>query len=113
MPMLVHEYEADVMRTMNPCLTMEALLIEGLLGLNSEAGEAGDIFKKYKYQGHPFDKEHIAIELGDAAWYLVEAAHAIGYSLEEILQMNIEKRAKRYPNGFEAQRSLNRKAGDI
>ena len=113
MEMLVREYESDVMRTMNPCLTMEALLIEGLLGLNSEAGEAGDIFKKYKYQGHPMDKEHIAIELGDAAWYLVEAAHAIGYSFEEILQMNMDKRARRYPNGFEYRKSLFRKEGDL
>lgn len=113
MPMLVHEYEADVMRTMNPCLTMESLLNEGLLGLNSEAGEAGDIFKKYKYQGHNLDKAHLALELGDAAWYLTEAAHAIGYSLEEVLQMNMEKRQDRYPNGFEAYRSLYRKVGDV
>lgn len=88
-------------------------LMEGLLGLNGEAGEASDIMKKALFQGHNLDREHMAKELGDVAWYLALAADAIGYDLETILQMNIEKLRARYPKGFEADKSLNRAANDI
>jgi len=83
-------------------------LINGLMGLNGEAGEAIDILKKHLFQGHELDKDHLAEELGDVAWYLAVTADALGYSLEEILQMNIEKLQKRYPDGFDYERSVNR-----
>jgi NTP pyrophosphatase (non-canonical NTP hydrolase) len=83
-------------------------LINGLMGLNGEAGEAIDILKKHLFQGHELDKDHLAEELGDVAWYLAVTADALGYSLEEILQMNIEKLQKRYPDGFDSERSVNR-----
>lgn len=88
-------------------------LMEGLLGLNGEAGEASDILKKALFQGHNLDRDHMAKELGDVAWYLALAADAIGYSLEDVLKMNIEKLKARYPEGFEADKSLNRAANDI
>ena len=67
-----------------------------------------DILKKYLFQGHELDKEHLAEELGDVAWYLSVAADALGYSLQEIFKMNIEKLRERYPDGFEEERSINR-----
>lgn len=88
-------------------------LLEGLIGLNGEAGEASDILKKALFQGHKLDREHIAKELGDVAWYLALSADAIGYSLDEIFQMNIEKLKERYPDGFEEDKSIHRKEGDI
>ena len=59
------------------------------------------------------DVVSIAKELGDICWYIAEAATAIGYSLEDIMQMNIDKLRKRYPEGFSAERSINRESGDI
>ena len=47
------------------------------------------------------DKEHLAKELGDVAWYLAEAATALDMSLEDIFQANIDKLKMRYPDGFE------------
>ena len=88
-------------------------LVNGLMGLNGEAGEAIDILKKHLFQGHPLDSEHLAKELGDVAWYLAVSADALGYSLEEILQMNVDKLRARYPDGFEAERSVNRTAEDV
>lgn len=88
-------------------------LLEGLMGLNGEAGEAVDILKKALFQGHKLDREHIAFELGDICWYLALAADAIGYDLETIMKMNIDKLYARYPDGFEVDKSVNRKAGDI
>ena len=83
-------------------------LLNGLMGLNGEAGECIDILKKYLFQGHELDKKHLAEELGDVAWYLSVAADALGYSLQEIFKMNIEKLHERYPDGFEEERSINR-----
>lgn len=88
-------------------------LLEGLMGMNGEAGEASDILKKVLFQGHKLDREHMAKELGDVCWYIALAADAIGYTLEEVMQMNIDKLYARYPNGFETERSVNREDGDV
>ena len=83
------------------------------MGLNGEAGEAMDILKKTLFQGHKLDRRHVALELGDICWYLALAADAIGYDLEDIMMMNVDKLRTRYPDGFESDRSVNRKEGDI
>ena len=82
------------------------------MGLCGESGEAIDLVKKYLMQGHDLDKAHLAKELGDVAWYLAETATAIGYDLETILQANIDKLKARYPDGFDAARSMHRNSGD-
>lgn len=64
--------------------------------------------KKCLFQGHGLDKEHLAEELGDVAWYLAVSAHAIGMDLESILQGNVDKLRRRYPDGFSTERSVNR-----
>lgn len=89
------------------------LLLNGVLGLGGESGEVEDLVKKHLFQGHPLDKEHIAKELGDIAWYLAVAAHGIGYELDTILQMNVDKLWARYPDGFDPECSLNRKEDDV
>ena len=88
-------------------------LLEGTMGLVGEAGEIDEIMKKALFQGHQLDREHIALELGDTAWYLALAADAIGYDLETILKKNLEKIKERYPEGFEYIKSINRREGDI
>ena len=64
-------------------------------------------------QGHELDKERLKKELGDIAWYLAEAATALDVPLEDILQANIDKLKKRYPDGFEINRSVIRLQGDL
>ena len=96
------------MRTLNPQLSEKDVLINGVMGLCGESGEVIDIVKKHLAQGQSLDKEKIAKELGDVAWYLAETAYAIGYPLEEILQMNIDKLKTRYPDGFDPEKSMNR-----
>lgn len=83
-------------------------LMNGLMGLNGEAGECVDILKKVLFQGHELDKQHLAEELGDVLWYVAISANAIGYPLESIMIMNRDKLRKRYPEGFEVERSVNR-----
>lgn len=109
-PITAMTYQQQAMRTADHNLTKEKALLEGLVGLNSEAGEALDIWKKYEFQGHVLNREAIALELGDALWYLTEAARALGYDLDEIMKMNIVKLSQRYPDGFDPEKSRNRKA---
>lgn len=107
-----NEYQREALRTAGNHAG-NSLLVNGVMGLNGEAGECIDIVKKHLFQGHELDKEKLAKELGDVAWYLAATAHAIGYTLEEVMQGNIDKLKKRYPDGFEAERSLHRQEGDI
>ena len=106
--MTINEYQSLAMTTLNPNLDPKDVLINGVMGLCGESGEAIDIVKKHLHQGHPLDKEKLAKELGDIAWYLAETAYALGIPLEDILQANIDKLRKRYPEGFDKERSINR-----
>ena len=127
--MTPNEYQKEALRTEsfprqdNPIRTVIVVdpmkytntqrLLQGLMGLNGEAGEAIDILKKCLFQGHNLDREHLAKELGDVAWYLAVSADALGYTLEEVLQMNVDKLRARYPDGFESERSVHRSAEDV
>ena len=111
--MTINEYQQLAMKTLNPELERKEVLINGVMGLCGESGEAIDIVKKWLAQGHELDKEKLAKELGDIAWYLAEAATALDMDLEDILQANIEKLKKRYPEGFSCERSRTRLKGDL
>lgn len=106
--MTPNEYQKEALRTASGMSKEYPRILNGLMGLNGEAGECIDILKKHLYQGHAFDSEHMAKELGDVAWYLAISAEAIGYDLETIFQMNIDKLRARYPDGFDAEHSLHR-----
>lgn len=111
--MTINKYQELAMTTLNPELTKKDVLINSVMGLCGESGEAIDIVKKWMAQGHELDKEHLTKELGDIAWYLAEAATALEFPLDDILQANIDKLKKRYPDGFDAQKSLVRLQGDL
>lgn len=110
--MTINEYQSLAMTTLNPALDQKNVLLNGVMGLCGESGEAIDIVKKWLMQGHELDKEHLAKELGDIAWYLAETATAIGVPLEDILSANIAKLKARYPNGFSAENSIHRAETD-
>lgn len=106
--MTVNEYQKLAMTTLNPELNKKDVLINGVMGLCGESGEAIDIVKKWLAQGHELDKQKLAKELGDIAWYLAETATALDMDLDEVFAANIEKLKKRYPEGFNTQRSIHR-----
>ena len=109
--MTANEYQQLALRTAN--YNDPDLLINGVMGLCGEAGECVDLVKKMLFQGHALDHEHLAKELGDVAWYLAVTAHAIDFPLERVLQMNVDKLRARYPDGFDPEKSNNRKEGDV
>ena len=106
--MTINEYQKLAMTTLNPNLSQKDVLINGVMGLCGEAGEAIDIVKKHLAQGHPLDREKLIKELGDIAWYLAETATALDVSLETVLEGNIEKLRRRYPEGFCSEQSIHR-----
>ena len=97
------------MRTANN-LTPEQLILNGVLGLNGEAGEIADLYKKASFQGHELDKQRMIEELGDSLWYCAILAQGLGVTLNEVATMNIAKLKKRYPKGFDPERSKNRES---
>ena len=107
-PLTANDYQKKAMTTLNPALSKQDVLLNGVMGLCGEAGECIDLVKKHLHQGHPLDSEKLAKELGDVAWYLAETAWALDLPLESILRGNLEKLKKRYPQGFDSEKSQNR-----
>lgn len=111
--MTPNEYQSEALRTVPEGISYRSLLLMGVMGLAGESGEAVDLVKKYVFHEHDLDQKHLAKELGDVAWYLAVTAATIGYDLEEILRMNVDKLRKRYPDGFDPDRSNHRSPDDI
>ena len=107
-PLTANDYQKKAMTTLNPALSKKDVLVNGVMGLCGEAGECIDLVKKHLHQGHPLDTEKLCKELGDVAWYLAETAWALDIPLESILRGNLEKLKKRYPQGFDSEKSMNR-----
>lgn len=102
------EYQQLAMVSLNPAPSKENVLINAVMGLCGESGEAIDLVKKHLHQGHQLDKEKLKKELGDIAWYLAEAAYALDTDLDAIFEGNIAKLKARYPQGFDTARSIGR-----
>lgn len=107
------EYQRKAMRTANKELPAAEMLLNAVMGMCGEAGEAIDLLKKHRAQGAPLDIDRLAGEVGDCLWYIAEFAEASGISLAEIAQRNISKLKNRYPKGFDAECSNNRAEGDV
>lgn len=88
-------------------------LLNGCLGLAGEAGETLDIVKKWVFHGKEIDIDHFEKELGDVMWYMAMICQSTGLQLEIVMEKNIEKLKKRYPDGFDTQRANNRSSDDI
>ncbi len=103
-----NRYQELAMTTRNPAFTRQDMLLNAVMGLCGESGEAIDLVKKHLHQGHGLDRDALAKELGDIAWYLAEAACGLDLSLEDILRGNLAKLKARYPQGFSAESSIHR-----
>lgn len=101
------EYQKKAIRTAGTNNEKD-LLVNGVMGLNGEAGECIDHVKKHLFQGHDLNRVHMIEELGDVMWYVAITCHALGASLDEVMDRNVEKLIRRYPDGFDAERSLHR-----
>lgn len=105
--MTLDEYQTLAARTMG-VRTQADQLSNMALGLAGEAGETADMLKKHLFHGKPLDADDVIKELGDVMWYVAGMATAIGVSLDEIAQRNVDKLRKRYPDGFSVEASARR-----
>lgn len=91
--MTLNEFQKAALET--AVYPKEYKVIYPALGITGEAGECSDKVKKVirDNNGEFTDdrKREIAKEIGDVLWYCATLAHDIGYSLEEIGEMNVEK----------------------
>ena len=105
--MELSEYQRLAARTL-PKEETTTLLTNFCLGLAGESGEMIDHVKKAVFHGHPLDKQYLEKELGDLLWYIAGISSALSLDLSAIGDINIDKLAKRYPDGFSQYRSQNR-----
>lgn len=111
--MTPNEYQKLAMRTCNLLhFPLDGMACHAVFGLTSEAGEVAGLFQKW-YQGHELDEEHLMKEIGDCLWMIAELCAAYGFSLEDVMQLNIDKLRARYPDGFDTEKSLHRAEGDV
>ena len=106
--MEIKEFQTLSVRTLNNKLTANEQLANMVIGASCEFSEAGDSIKKYLFQGHSLDKEHITEELGDTMFYICNLATLLDINMEDVLEKNIEKLNKRYKNGFSYKASIDR-----
>lgn len=106
---------ADLQQT-TPDLNV-SLVLTAAMGLAGEAGEFSEIFKKMLFHGKDFTEEtraHAAKELGDVAWYWINACRALNLDPDQVMADNVSKLESRYPGGkFSIEASANRAEGDI
>jgi len=107
------EYQLLAARTINPEQPDKEKLINFVFGLAGETGEAIDLLKKIIFHEHDLNdnRDKLAIELGDCLWYIAGIATTAGIDLTEIATRNIEKLRRRYPDGFDPEKSRNREEG--
>jgi NTP pyrophosphatase (non-canonical NTP hydrolase) len=106
--MNLNEYQNLALRTHNEDLGQVQAFCNYALGLNGEAGEVADMIKKGIFHGHEMNRHEIAKELGDVMWYVANISNLIGMTLDQVATMNVTKLMKRYPNGFDKEKSVNR-----
>ena len=102
------EYQQLAARTLGRDRTHEQQLANAALGLTGEAGEVAEVIKKHLFHGTPLNQDALAKELGDCLWYIGAFATVLGLSMDDFAERNIEKLRKRYPDGFDTERSRNR-----
>ncbi len=102
------DYQSLAARTLGRDRTHEQQLANAALGLTGEAGETAEMIKKHLFHATPLDRDAMIKELGDCLWYIAAFATVLDIPMSDIADRNIEKLRRRYPDGFDPQRSINR-----
>jgi len=91
-----------------------AILLHGVIGLTGEVGELASAVEKYAWYQRNLDRVNVIEELGDALWYIAEICDALNIRMGDVMDLNIQKLKKRYPekysNAHSAEENRNREA---
>ena len=88
-------------------------LLHCAFGIAGESGELVDAIKKYFFYNQTLDEDNIKEELGDLMFYIQAMCDTLGYSAEEIMNKNVQKLSKRYPDGYSDEDAQARADKDI
>lgn len=111
-----HSYQVETQRT---ATLHDTALAQGkpaeiaFYWMACAAGEVGETINKLKkVVGHkfPLDRQALISELGDVLWYLMQVCSALDIDVNEVMEYNLQKLARRYPDGFDPERSKNRES---
>lgn len=103
------EYQKGVQLTRNKFCSEEDEMKNYCLGMSSEVGELIGAIKHHLFHKWELDLPNIVEEMGDIIWYVTALASTLGIDLNEVLDYNLLKLKERYPDGFDPQKSINRK----
>ena len=106
--MEIKEFQLKSTRTLNQALPKDMNIVNMCLGAYGEFSEVSELIKKHLFHYHKLDQGHLAEEIGDVMFYLVNLATIFNFNMEDILQANVDKLKKRYPDGFTAKASVER-----
>lgn len=99
--MTIQEYQNRALATANYGVGNK--IIYPTLGLTGEAGEVSEKVKKVlRDKGGVFSEEaklEIIKEVSDVLWYCNALANDLGYSLESVMELNIQKLESRKERG--------------
>ena len=106
--MELNDYQREALRTCGFESDDQSKMV-ALLALVGEIGELCNEFKKVVAHGHDLDLDRFKDELGDSQWYMAVVIHLFGFDMEDVAKQNLAKLNVRYPDGFSADASRNRK----
>ena len=104
----INTYQVEAART---CAKIDGAIMDDLhmvLGMQTEAAEIADVYKKCIAYKKPLDFVNIKEEVGDLMWYVANLCNMNGWDLRDILETNIAKLAARYPDKFTEENATNR-----
>ena len=81
------------------------MIVWNTTGLTGEAGEVADLVKKGIFHQQGLDLPKLKKELGDVLWYVAALCTELGFTMEEVMQTNIEKLKARFPDGYSPERT--------
>jgi NTP pyrophosphatase (non-canonical NTP hydrolase) len=99
--------DIDVMRKWEVERRDEAFIARALQ-IGKHAGSIVEYVKQGFYHGHDLDNPALALKLAQLYGSVQDCANQLGASIGYVLERNIEKLRKRYPEGFSADASRNR-----
>lgn len=88
---------------------LNAEFLHAAIGVCTEAGELLDAIKKHVIYNKPLDRANVIEELGDIEFYLQMMRTALGIEHHEIIEANVSKLSKRYPQGYTDSDAIERK----
>ena len=99
------EYQKGVERTRNKYCSAEDEVKSYCLGMSSEVGK---LIGHMKNVWKRLDDVNIVEGMGDIFWYITAIASTLEIDIDEVLNYNLIKLEKRYPDGFDPFKSINR-----